>query len=184
MNIPALWIGLYANANAGEIVWWTPDHEDCFRCLLERRYLKQAEQATDPPSDNALIQDLHIVDGIAGQIALALLTQGSPNVFGQLINRLGNRQFIHVKLRPDWILNGVDPVAMALQIPADNESYFCWTTAFRSNGPRLASCPDCEELRGRVFSSCDLIASEEPDMALGVINGDGPGDDELPAVDL
>ncbi len=160
MGIPALWIGLYAGACAGEIVWWTPNHKDCFRCLLERRYLSQEQEQVDPGSDDALIQDLQIVDGIAGKIALGLLTQGSDNYFGGLINELGDRQFLQVKLRHNWLLNGGDPVAKALEIPEGNESYFCWSTAARVNGPRLFPCPDCEELLGRTFDDEDVIAIE------------------------
>ena len=159
---PALWIGLYAGATAGEIVWWTPSHADCFRCLLERRYLRQKQNQSDPGSDDALFQDLQIVDGIAGQIALGLLTRGSDNYFGRLIDRLGPRQFLQIKLRHDWLLDGVDPVAKALQIPADNDSYFCWSTSARMNGPRLFTCPDCEQLLGRRFEDDEFIEVEIP----------------------
>jgi len=187
-NIPTMWIGLYPDANAGEIVWWTPDHEDCFRCLLENRYLKQAADKADPSSENALIQDLQIVDGIAGHIALGLLTQGSPNYFGRLINELGDRQFLHVKLRADWLLNGSDPVAKALQIPSDNDSYFCWSSAVRRNGPRLAGCPDCVELRGRVFEEAELAAVEikqpQDEQAENALSVDAASENPDPAASI
>jgi molybdopterin/thiamine biosynthesis adenylyltransferase len=181
LNIPAMWIGLYPDANAGEIVWWTPDHEDCFRCLLEKRFLKQEANRSDPISDNALIQDLQIVDGIAGHIALGLLTQGSQNYFGKLINNLGDRQFLQIKLRYDWMLSGIDPIAKALQVPPDNDNYFCWSTVVKRNGPRLAPCPDCIELQGRVFEEADLVAVEvgqpQDDHVETDSLGDGRGDD-------
>lgn len=159
-NTPTLWIGLYPEAVAGEIVWWTPDHQDCFRCLLEYRFLNQEESPKDPASDGALIQDLHIVDGIAGQLALAILTRGSEGYFGQLIEKLGERQFLHIKLRHDWLLAGVDPVANTLDIAPSNDAYFCWNSVVRRNGPRLAACPDCEELRNRSFNEDEFAAVE------------------------
>lgn len=179
MEIPALWIGLYAGAKAGEIVWWTPNHKDCFRCLLEWRFLSQQESKADPGSDDALIQDLQIVDGIAGHIALGLLTQGSDNYFGRLIEHLGERQFLQIKLRHDWLLNGVDPVAKALQIPANNESYVCWSAATRVNGPRLFACPDCQEFLGRKFDSEDVVAVEVSNSTPEVVETDRQDADGL-----
>ena len=157
---PAMWIGMYSGANAGEIVWWTPESDDCFRCLLERRYFKQETIQADPESDGALMQDLHIVDGIGGHIALGLLTRCCDGYFGQLIGMLGKRQFLQVKLRHDWLLDGIDPVAKALSIDEQNDAYFCWNTVARQNGPRLAACPDCEELLGRTFEDDEFIAVE------------------------
>lgn len=160
MNLPTLWIGLYAGAKAAEIVWVTPTHKDCFRCLLEHRYMRQNEQPGDPVSDGALYQDLQIVDGTAGHLALGLITRGADNYFGQLIDNLGDRQFLQIKLRHDWLLAGTDPVAAKLGIDPANDAYFCWNSVVRRNGPRIAACPDCIEFRNRTFSDEDFIAVE------------------------
>lgn len=179
MNVPTLWIGLYPEAAAGEIVWWTPDHQDCFRCLLEYRYLRQDESPEDPASDGALIQDLQILDGAAGHLALALLTRGSTGYFGGLIEKLGNRQFLQIKLRHDWLLAGVDPVAKSLGVEPTNESYFCWNSVVRENGPRIAACPDCQELRNRSFTDDDFIAVEISEAELNQEHGEPPATSDI-----
>jgi hypothetical protein len=174
MNTPALFIGLYEQARAGEIVWWTPEREDCYRCLLEYRYEKRRDAAaqTDPPSDGALLSDLQIVDGIGGQLALALLTQGSDNYFGGLIDQLGDRQFLQINLRHNFLIGNRDPVRAALGVPEANDVYFCWSTAARRNGPRLAPCPDCMELRGRTFDTEEDSTMDAPaDSASGPASG-------------
>jgi len=35
---PAVWSGLYPEGKAGEVVFWTPSHASCYRCLCSHRY--------------------------------------------------------------------------------------------------------------------------------------------------
>ena len=168
-STPVMMVGLYAGAGAGEIFFWTPDHEDCYRCFMEKRFHKRESnpEIADPASDGALIQDIGILDGIAGHIAMGIMTRGSNGYFGGLIRELGDRQVIQVKLRHDYRLNGSDPVRSALNVSADNDAYVCWTSAARKNGPRQSDCPDCIQHRGRVYTlesqehSCEEDVSPE-----------------------
>ncbi len=156
LQVPTMWIGVYGGAGGAEIVFWHPGLESCFRCVMEHRYRLQHEASEngvslDPASDGTLFQDIMIVDGIAGHIALGLLTRGEDNYFGRLIDELGDRQFLQMKLRHDWLLRGQDPVRHVLGISNENDSYFCWNTIARRNGPMAGPCPDCEALRGHRF---------------------------------
>lgn len=165
MNIPALFVGVYKGGKGGEVFFWTPNHEDCFRCFLEPRYAARAADPgqTDPTSENVLPQDTGLTDCIAGHIAIGLLTQGAGNYFGGLIEKLGVRQFLQITLRHDFQINGIDPVQRELGVAADNDAYFTWATAARRNGPRLAPCPDCENIRGRQFALTSKTSPAERD---------------------
>lgn len=152
----ALWVGIYEGAGAAEIVFWHPGIDSCFRCLMEHRYTVQEQAAAegrriDPPSDGTLFQDLMIVDGIAGHIALGLLTMGADNYFGQLIESLGDRNFLQIKLRHDWTLRDSDPVRQQLGVPATSDAYFCWNSMVRRDGPITTPCADCQAYRGHEF---------------------------------
>ena len=37
-GIPAIWIGLYADGSAGEVAFWYPELDACWRCLCAERY--------------------------------------------------------------------------------------------------------------------------------------------------
>jgi len=91
---PAVWIGLYRGGRAGEIVYWAPGVTPaCYRCVCSARYRAFAAQGsaasalqspaaandTHIPSTGGTIFDLHLVDAIAGQIALGLLTAGADD---------------------------------------------------------------------------------------------------------
>ena len=127
----AMWLGAYQAAGAGELVFWQPGIDACYRCLMEHRYAAQQEARAegnplDPNSDGTLFQDLMILDGIASHYAVGLLTQGADNYFGRLIAELGDRNFLQVQLRHDWRLRGGEPVRQALGVATENDAFFCW----------------------------------------------------------
>ena len=102
MNKRAVWIGLYAHGQAGEIVFWHPGLDACLRCLLSNRYEAHARangsgQRLDPTSDGCTILDISLMDAVAGQIVIGQLTQGSPNRYGRIIDELGDRNFLQVQ---------------------------------------------------------------------------------------
>lgn len=159
LSIPAVWIGLYAGGLGGEVIFWHPDIDACFRCLCVNRYAAHAQvvagrTSLDPPSDGATIFDIHLVDAIAGQLAIGLLTRGSATRYGRLIDELGDRNFIQVKIDPGFQFAGRDVVRDKLGISADNEMFFAWNAIAVADpdGGRLP-CADCERLRGHEFLS-------------------------------
>lgn len=157
LNVPALWIGLYAGGTGGEAIFWHPGIDACLRCLCPTRYEAHAvaekeQRSLDPPSDGCTIFDVSLLDAIAGMLAMGLLTRGSDNRFGRLIDELGDRNFIQVQLDPSWNLAGVNPVRKYLGVADDCPAFFAWNTIARRDpdGGRQY-CPDCANLRGHRF---------------------------------
>jgi hypothetical protein len=147
---PAVWIGLYRGGRAGEIVYWSPGVTPaCYRCVCSSRYRAFAAQAstavndTHIPSTGGIIFDLHLVDSIAGQIAVGLLTAGADNRMGWLISQLGNRNLLQVKIDPQYRLGDKDIFAQHLGEHAAN---FSFTTIALPMEPE-PDCPDCALLR-------------------------------------
>jgi molybdopterin/thiamine biosynthesis adenylyltransferase len=161
LNKLAIWIGLYAGGSAGEIAWWAPHIDACFRCLFAKRYAAHAQAAEagrslDPPSDGCTIFDVSLLDSIAGMLAIGLLTRGSDNRFGRLIDQLGDRNFVQVQLDPQWKLNGRNIVREQLGIADDCQAFFSWNAIVRADSDRgQLPCPDCERFRGHQFDERD-----------------------------
>ena len=157
LNTPAIWIGLYPGGLAGEIIWWAQHIDACLRCLVPNRYAAHAKAAEegrllDPPSDGCTILDVSLLDSIAGMVALGLLTRGSDNRFGRLIDELGDRNFIQVQLDPTWTLKGRNVVREQLGVADDCPAFFSWNTIVRAD-PDLGQlpCDDCTAYRGHAF---------------------------------
>lgn len=151
---PAVWIGLYRGGRAGEIAFTRPiQGQACYRCIASARYeafYRQAESGgagVDIPSRGAVIMDLHIVDGIAAQIAVGLLTAGADNRFGRLIDQLGDRNFIQVKLDPTYKLGEPDVFESHL---GTNPAQF----AFNSIALAIEPDPDCTDCARKCHIGC------------------------------
>jgi molybdopterin/thiamine biosynthesis adenylyltransferase len=151
---PAVWAGMYRGGRAGDIAFWRPGLPSCYRCLFPSRYEAAARGRPDPPSDGATIMDVKILDAIAAQIVVGLLTAGADNRFGRLIAKLGDRQVLQVKIDPDWAFNGADPVRKYLGVPDGNDGYFSFCTVARRDPDPGGLCPDCRAI--------DLRQSAEP----------------------
>jgi len=147
---PALWIGLYRAGRAGEVVYWMPSVTPaCYRCVCSSRYqaytaqARAATNATHIPSTGGTILDLHLVDAVAGQIAVGMLTAGADNRMGRLIHQLGNRNLLQVKIDPEYRLGDKDIFAQYL---GENPANFSFTTIALPMEPE-PDCPDCAMLR-------------------------------------
>jgi len=137
---PALWIGLYKGGRAGEIVYYVPGvTQACYRCICSSRYQAFASGATNVESTGGTILDLHLVDAIAGQIAVAILTRGAGNRMGRLIDQLGNRNLLQVKMDPEYRLAGRDIFAQYL---GNHPANFSFTTIALPM-ERDENCPGC-----------------------------------------
>ena len=149
---PAVWIGLYRGGRAGEIVYSIPGFTPaCYRCVCSSRYRAFEAQAqnrandTHIPSTGGTIFDLHLVDAIAGQIAAGILTAGADNRIGRLIEQLGNRNLLQIKIDPEYKLAGRDIFSQYLGTHPAN---FSFTTVALPMEPER-DCPDCARLRSR-----------------------------------
>lgn len=142
LGIPAIWIGLYEGGRAGEIVFHIPGKTDaCFRCICGKRYKAFQVGRANVPSVGGTILDLHLVDAIVGQIAVGILTDGAENRMGTLIDKLGNRNFMQVKIDPDYRLGDKD---IFVQYLGNHPANFSFTTIALPM-ERDKSCPDCSK---------------------------------------
>ncbi len=142
LGIPAIWVGLYKGGRAGEIVFYVPGKASaCFRCICGKRYQAFHVGKANVPSVGGTILDLHLVDAIVGQIAVGILTDGADNRMGKLINKLGNRNFLQVKIDPDYRLGDKDIFGQYL---GDHPANFSFTTIALPM-ERDGNCPDCSK---------------------------------------
>jgi len=151
LGIPAIWVGLYRGGRAGEIVFYIPGKTNaCFRCICGKRYqafkVGRAYQAfkvgrANVPSAGGTILDLRLVDAIVGQIAVGILTDGAENRMGKLPDQLGNRNFMQVKIDPDYRLGGKDIFGQYLGNSSANFSF----TTIALPMERNENCPDCSK---------------------------------------
>ena len=123
---PAMWIGLYQGGRAGEIVYYVPGLTPaCYRCVCSSRYRAFASGSVNITSAGGTILDLHLVDAIAGQIGVGILTRGASNRMGQLIDKLGDRNLLQVKIDPEYRLGDKDIFGQYL---GDHPANFSFTT--------------------------------------------------------
>lgn len=153
LHKPALWIGLYRAGRAGEIVYHVPGVTPaCYRCICSSRYRAFAEQAasaenrTHISSAGGTILDLHLVDAVAGQVAVGILTAGADNRMGRLVQQLGKRNLLQVKIDPDYRLGEKDIFGQYL---GNHPANFSFTTIALPMEPE-ADCPDCGGVRQAV----------------------------------
>lgn len=148
LGTPALWSGLYAGGRAGEVVWWKPGLP-CYRCLCGARYAaRDRGEDVGQPLESADIFAVQYLDSVAGMIALGLLTAGAGNGYGRLIEGLGDRNFVQLRIS-EWTWHGRDVVREHLGIAADCPAYVSWNAiARRDPAGGQPPCPDCRTFRG------------------------------------
>lgn len=141
----ALWIGMYRGGRAGEIVYWVPGVTPaCYRCICSDRYRafhSSGAGGTRIGSVGGTILDLHLVDAIAGQIAVGILTRGADNRMGRMIEQLGNRNLLQIKIDPDYRLGEKD---IFRQYLGDHPANFSFSTLALPMDPE-PDCPDCRK---------------------------------------
>lgn len=145
---PAVWSGLYAGGRAGEIVFWKPGLP-CYRCLCASRYAaRDRGEDVGQPLESADIFAIQYLDSVAGMVALGLLTAGADNGYGRLIEGLGDRNFVQLRIS-EWTWHGRDVVREHLGIAADCPAYVSWNAIARRDPARgQPPCPDCRAFRG------------------------------------
>jgi hypothetical protein len=148
---PAIWSGVYPRGRAGEIVFWHPGLASCHRCLCANRYRKHADGLiTTPPNSSPDVLSVQLVDSIAGMLSIGLLTRGASDFYGRLIDQLGDRNFLQIKIDPEWKWGGRDVIGEHLGIDVKCPAYFSFVTiARRDPTGGQPPCPDCIKFLGR-----------------------------------
>jgi len=145
-EVPALFLGVYAEGSGGEVIVVDPADPDsaCFRCIAESRYRAFAEGRAHVSSQGGTIMDLDFVDAIAAQVAIGMLTRGADNRFGRLMDRLGRRNLILIKIDPDLTVGQPDLFTQHLGM-----GHFGFSSVALER-PRRPDCPDCKRFRSRL----------------------------------
>lgn len=158
---PVVFIGVYEAGAGGEVIFWHRELLACMRCLCPSRFRARevvpvVGESLDPPSDGTTILDVGITDSIAATVCLSLMTRGHGSRFGRMIDALGDRNFLQIKLDPDWLVNGRDIVREQLGVLPNCDTFFAWNTiARRDPDAGQLPCPDCERFRGHRFVEVD-----------------------------
>lgn len=149
---PAIWIGLYSGARAGELIYQVPGGftEACYRCICGSRYDSFRKGAAPTASDGGTIHDLHLMDAIASQICVGILTRGANNRFGRLIEQLGKRNLLQIKIDPEYRLGTKDIFKKHLGRKPANFSFN--TIALRMEAE--PDCPDCGGVGSKEGQTC------------------------------
>jgi hypothetical protein len=94
-----------------------------------------------------------LVDAVAGQIAVGILTAGADNRMGRLIGQLGKRNLLQVKSDPTYRLGDKDIFSQHLGNSPANFSF----TTIALPMERERDCPDCAAFRRpREEAPCDV----------------------------
>lgn len=148
-GIPTVSAQIYQAGYGGEVTFTHPDTTAaCNRCALESRFRAYLEQeySNDVTSHGTPIWTTTIVNAVAGMVTLMLLHHGSEHPrWKGMLERVGNRNLVQVKLWPDFSL----PAFSRVYANADPGAIFLNDTVWLEQKPDHPNsngfpiCPDC-----------------------------------------
>lgn len=142
-GIPSLCGQVYREGRGLEITFTHPEVTPaCNRCILSSRYRYYIEQRqkNDVTSDGTPIFATSRLNAIKGFVALAIIHHGSRHPrWGHLLERIGNRNLIQVRLDPDFGRTMGMAVFDRVFRGADQERLLFDETVWL---PQLQECPD------------------------------------------
>ncbi len=105
LGLPTLCAQVYREGRAAEITFTVPGLTPaCHRCILSARYKAYLQDGfrNDVTSDGTPIFATTRLNAIKGFVAMAMLHHGTSHArWGSLLQRIGNRNLIQVRLDPD-----------------------------------------------------------------------------------
>lgn len=104
-GIPAVFVGIHANAEGGRIVWTMPGETCCYRCATPRRYKAQEEgqeEALNLQGGLGSIWDCQFIDTIAHKVAVSILEREQDSQLGQFYKHMDGRNEIMVRMAPEY----------------------------------------------------------------------------------
>lgn len=148
-------VGIYPGGQGGEIFRMRRNDPVCYQEMFLQRFIQHAAahaagKSLDPTSDGAPIFVGTLIDSIAGEIALGMLTAGANNRYGRLMDQLGTRQLLVIKIDPTWETSpGRDLVRDELGIDPENPFYVAYNTIAMSAASESLEkpCEDCQQYR-------------------------------------
>ena len=147
-GLPSLCAQVYHEGRGAEVTFTHPAVTPaCHRCALHSRYRAYLEEGfrNDVTSDGTPIFSTNRLNALKGFITMALLHHGSDNArWGGLLDRIGNRNLIQVRLDPDF---GLPAFARAFQNADPHRILFDETIWLRQQPACPATdrpkCPEC-----------------------------------------
>ncbi len=146
-GIPTLCAQVYAEGRGAEITFTYPGRTPaCHRCILRSRYEAYLREgyANAVTSDGTPISSTTRLNATKFFVAMALLHEGTAHPrWGRMLERMGNRNLVQLRLDPDLELSvfgrvlGKDPERVFT-----DEAVWLPQTPECGGGARLA-CPDC-----------------------------------------
>lgn len=147
LGIPSLCAQLYAEGRGAEVTFTFPGvTAACHRCMLRSRYeayLRNGYVNTVTSNGTPIFSTTRL-NALKGFVALTLLHYGSYHPrWGGLLNRVGNRNLVQIRLHPDLELPVFDRVLVG-----DSERIFCDEAVWLPQDPEGSAtgrtpCPDC-----------------------------------------
>lgn len=178
-GIPTLFAIVYTNGEALEVTWNLPGVTPaCHRCVTAGRYRAYSNGFRDEVgSSGATVFSGHFLNGVLGFLSLAILHRGRKNRFGTWMERAGQRNFLHVRLSPDFVLQGLDgPNDLFGRHLGTGERVFCFDSLWTppDDPPAYEHCPDCGST-GDLRSAGKHLESTLPVFDSGEPMYEGPG---------
>lgn len=165
-GLPSLCAQVYEGGRGGEVSFTHPDTTPaCHRCVLGGRYRAYLDQGYRNlvTSDGTPIFSTTRLNALKGYMALALLHHGSAHPrWGSLLQRIGNRNLIQIRMDPDLAL----PVFSKVLSGADTERIFSDDVVWLPQEPEcprtgFATCPECRAT-GNLRDAVGTFADTRP----------------------
>jgi hypothetical protein len=152
LGIPTVCVLVHADRE-GKVLWWTPENTSCLRCLVPEYFQVRKPSSPKGTHDGGLARvDFALTNAVAEQICLGVLSRGTADRFGTLLDALGDRQTLVVQNGPACTPHTEGQMRGWLGVAKDCDAYSGWQVAALRDPQRgEAPCPDCREFRGVRF---------------------------------
>jgi len=151
---PAIFAIVYSHGVAAEITYNYPG-------ITAGRYRAYANGFQDSiGSSGSTVFSAHLLNSILGFLSLGMLLKDTKKRFGDLIRRIGNRNFIQIRMDPDFTVMEKDVFGKYL---GKKNSIFCYDAIWLppDDPPAYECCPDCHST-GDLMKSNMLIGNTMP----------------------
>lgn len=100
-RIPAVYIGIHAQAKGGRVLWTIPGKTPCYFCMAKERYQAPAEE-TNIAAAQGMLVDCQFIDMIALKISLAILEREQNAPLGKFFEKMKYRNEVAVRCDPEY----------------------------------------------------------------------------------
>jgi hypothetical protein len=160
--VPTISAIVYPRGRCAEVTWdlagVTPA---CIRCVTAGRYRAYAAGfSNEEGSNGATVFSAHLLNAVLGFLSLGILLRGTSCGFGGMMERLGSRNFMQIRMDPDFMIGESDVFGKFL---GKRDSIFSFDSIWLrpDDPPAYEVCPDCHST-GDLRESAKYIGSTMP----------------------